>query len=84
MIAVAVLRQRPAREIEGTAIRFVRVARRKFYGYQDFEVFGRTVRLVNSGQDHRRLCGPPLPLRWSVRASPHQQSLRMRGQPVRC
>jgi len=64
-IAVAVLRQRPAREIEGTAIRFVKVARRKFYGYQDFEVFGRTVRLSTAAKtivdcvDRPDLCGGP-------------------------
>lgn len=64
-IAVAVLRQRPAREIEGTAIRFVKVARRKFYGSQDFEVFGRTVRLSTVAKtivdcvDRPDLCGGP-------------------------
>lgn len=64
-IAVAVLRQRPAREIEGTSIRFVRVARRKFYGYQDFKVYGRTVRLSTAVKtvvdcvDRPDLCGGP-------------------------
>lgn len=64
-IAVAVLRQRASREIEGTAIRFVKVARRKFYGYQDFEIFGRTVRLSTAAKtivdcvDRPDLCGGP-------------------------
>lgn len=64
-IAVAVLRQRPAREIEGTSIRFVRVARRKFYGHEDFKVYGRTVRLSTAVKtvvdcvDRPDLCGGP-------------------------
>lgn len=62
-IAVAVLHQRPAREIEGTAIRFVKVAPRKFYGFQEFDVFGRTVRLSTAAKtivdclDRPDLCG---------------------------
>ena len=64
-IAVAVLRQRASREIEGTAMRFVKVTRRKFYGYQDFEVFGRTVQLSTVAKtivdcvDRPDLCGGP-------------------------
>ncbi len=64
-IAVAVLRQRPTREIEGTTIRFVKVTRRKFFGFQDFEVFGRTVQLSTADKtivdcvDRPDLCGGP-------------------------
>lgn len=64
-ITVAVLHQRPAREIEGTSIRFVKVAKRKFYGDQIFEVFGRPVRLSTAAKtvvdcvDRPDLCGGP-------------------------
>lgn len=62
-IAVAVLQQRPAREIEGTTIRFVKVAPRKFYGFEEFDVFGRSVRLSTAAKtivdclDRPDLCG---------------------------
>lgn len=41
-IAVATLRQVPARTIEGTGIRFVKVARRKFFGFTSYNVYGRS------------------------------------------
>jgi predicted transcriptional regulator of viral defense system len=40
-LSVAVLRQAPARLIEGTDVRFVKVAQRKFFGFQDYAVYGR-------------------------------------------
>lgn len=64
-IAVAVLRQRPAREIEGTSVRFVKVAKRKFYGHQNYEIFGRPVQLSTAAKtivdcaDRPDLCGGP-------------------------
>jgi predicted transcriptional regulator of viral defense system len=39
--AVASLRQVPARTIEGTDIRFVKLARRKFFGFAKYDVYGR-------------------------------------------
>jgi predicted transcriptional regulator of viral defense system len=44
-ITVAVLRQVPARTIEGADIRFVTVARRKFFGFTRYDVYGRQVAL---------------------------------------
>jgi len=41
-LSVAVLRQAPARLIEGTEVRFVKVAERKFFGFQDYTVYGRS------------------------------------------
>jgi predicted transcriptional regulator of viral defense system len=44
-ITVAVLRQVPARTVEGTDIRFVTVAKRKFFGITRYDVYGRQVAL---------------------------------------
>ncbi len=44
-ITVAVLRQVPARTIEGADIRFVTVAKRKFFGIARYDVYGRQVAL---------------------------------------
>ena len=40
-ISVAVQRQMPARLIEGNEVRFVKVASRKFFGFETYNVFGR-------------------------------------------
>ncbi len=40
-LSVAVLRQAPPREIEGTEVRFVKVVARKFFGFQDYTIYGR-------------------------------------------
>lgn len=45
MTTVAVLKQRDSVTIEGHPVRFVRVSERKFFGFTDFEIYGRTVRL---------------------------------------
>jgi predicted transcriptional regulator of viral defense system len=42
-IAVAALRQAPPRTIEDTEIRFVKLAERKFFGFTDYQVYGRKV-----------------------------------------
>src|SRR5580704_13632440 len=42
-VFVAVLRQTPAKIIEGTEVRFVSVAPRKFFGSQTYDVYGRDV-----------------------------------------
>jgi predicted transcriptional regulator of viral defense system len=40
-IAVATRRQVPSRTIEGTEVRFVKVAERKFFGFSRYDVYGR-------------------------------------------
>jgi predicted transcriptional regulator of viral defense system len=42
-VFVAVLRQTPARTIEGGEVRFIRIAPRKFFGHEAYEVYGRSV-----------------------------------------
>jgi len=44
-VFVAVTRQTPAREIEGSAVRFVKVTARKFFGYEAYNIYGRMVAL---------------------------------------
>jgi predicted transcriptional regulator of viral defense system len=41
-LSVAVLKQLPTRLVEGTEVRFVKVAPRKFFGFQNYAVYGRT------------------------------------------
>lgn len=67
-ISVAALRQRPPRRIEDTLVRFVKLAPRKFFGFEEFELFGRTVRLSSLTKtivdcvDRPDLCGGPAEL----------------------
>ena len=42
-VLVAVTRQVPAREVEGTPVRYVALSAKKFFGYQPYPVFGREV-----------------------------------------
>jgi len=42
-VTVAVLRQSPMRTIEGTEVRFIKIATRKFSGFKSYPVFGRNV-----------------------------------------
>lgn len=42
-VFVAATRQTPAREIEGSQVRFVKIASRKFFGYRTYDVYGRCV-----------------------------------------
>jgi predicted transcriptional regulator of viral defense system len=42
-VFVAVLRQTPARTIEGSEVHFVKVAQRKFFGFETYNVYGRSV-----------------------------------------
>jgi predicted transcriptional regulator of viral defense system len=42
-VFVAVLRQTPARTIEGSEIRFVKVAQRKFFEHEAYDVYDRSV-----------------------------------------
>jgi len=64
-IAVAVLRQVPARTIEGADIRFVTLTRRKFFGFARYDVYGRQVALSTPAKtvvdciDRPELAGGP-------------------------
>ena len=40
-VTVAVLRQSPMRTIEGTEVRFIKIAKRKFSGFKSYNVYGR-------------------------------------------
>lgn len=42
-VFVAVTRQAPSREIEGSTVRFVKVTSRKFFGYESYDIYGRAV-----------------------------------------
>ena len=42
-VSVAALRQATARTIEGGAVQFIKVAQRKFFGFENYNVYGRTV-----------------------------------------
>lgn len=42
-VTVAVLRQMPARTIEGTDVRFIKIAPRKFSGFKNYNLYGRNV-----------------------------------------
>jgi predicted transcriptional regulator of viral defense system len=42
-IFVAVLRQTPTRTIEGSEVHFIKVTQRKFFGYETYDVYGRSV-----------------------------------------
>ena len=42
-VFVAVLRQIPSRVIEGSEVRFVKIAERKFFGAETYDVYGRKV-----------------------------------------
>jgi predicted transcriptional regulator of viral defense system len=65
LLYVAVLRQAPARSIEGTEIRFVKVAARKFFGFESYPVYGRHASLSTPVKtlidciDRPDLCGGP-------------------------
>lgn len=42
-VTVAVLRQAGARQIEGSDVRFVKVVKRKFFGFESYNIYGRSV-----------------------------------------
>jgi predicted transcriptional regulator of viral defense system len=44
-VFVAVTRQTPPKIIEGNAVRFVKVTARKFFGYELYDIYGRSVAL---------------------------------------
>jgi predicted transcriptional regulator of viral defense system len=47
VVFVAVLRQTPSRTIEGSEVRFVKVAPRKLFGHETYDVYGRSVSISN-------------------------------------
>jgi predicted transcriptional regulator of viral defense system len=64
-VFVAVQRQVPSRTIEGSDVRFIKIISRKFFGYEPYEVYDRTV-LISTPEktlvdclDHPELCGGP-------------------------
>jgi predicted transcriptional regulator of viral defense system len=67
-IAVATLRQVPARTIEGAEIRFIKLNSRKFFGSAVYNVYGRDVAISTPAKtvvdciDHPELSGGPAEL----------------------
>jgi predicted transcriptional regulator of viral defense system len=67
-VTVAVLRQMPARTIEGTEVRFVKIAPRKFSGFKSYDVYGRNAAISDPEKtvvdciDHPELAGGPAEL----------------------
>jgi len=67
-IAVATLRQAPARTIEGAEIRFIKLKSRKFFGSAVYNVYGRDVAVSTPAKtvvdciDHPELAGGPAEL----------------------
>jgi predicted transcriptional regulator of viral defense system len=64
-LSVAVLRQTPDRVIEGSEVHFVKVAKRKFFGFEEYGVYGRKavistpLKTVVDCIDHPQLAGGP-------------------------
>ncbi len=67
-VTVAVLRQSKTRLIEGSEVRFVKVAKRKFFGSETYNVYGRKVMISSPGKtvvdciDRPDLAGGPTEL----------------------
>ena len=64
-VFVAVQRQTPSRTIEGSEVRFVRITSRKFFGYEPYKVYDRSVLISTPAKtfvdclDRPDLCGGP-------------------------
>lgn len=64
-VFVATLKQVPARAIEGSDVRFIKVAPRKFFGHQPYDVYGRSVAISTPAKtlvdclDRPELAGGP-------------------------
>ena len=71
-VTVAVLRQMPARTIEGTEVRFVKIAPRKFSGFKSYEVYGRNARDLRPREDRCRLHRPSGPCGRACRTRAHR------------
>jgi predicted transcriptional regulator of viral defense system len=67
-VFVAVLKQKKPREIEGASVRFVKVAPRKFFGHETYNVYGRMVPIATPAKtlidclDRPDLAGGPAEL----------------------
>ena len=67
-VFVATLKQVPARTIEGGDVRFIKVAPRKFFGHQLYDVYGRSVAISTPAKtlvdclDRPELAGGPAEL----------------------
>jgi predicted transcriptional regulator of viral defense system len=67
-VTVAVLRQMPTRTIEGTEVRFIKIAPRKFSGFKSYNVYGRNAAISEPEKtlvdciDHPDLAGGPAEL----------------------
>lgn len=67
-VSVAVLKQYPSRIVEGTEVRFVTLTGRKFFGFESYDLYGRTVTLSTPTKtlvdcvDHPELAGGPAEL----------------------
>jgi predicted transcriptional regulator of viral defense system len=67
-VTVALLRQMPARTIEGTEVRFIKIAPRKFSGFKSYNVYGRNAAISDPEKtvvdciDHPDLAGGPAEL----------------------
>ena len=67
-VFVAVTRQTPPKLIEGSAVRFVKVTARKFFGFQTYDVYGRDVAISSPAKtlidclDRPDLAGGPAEL----------------------
>jgi predicted transcriptional regulator of viral defense system len=65
---VAVTRQTPSREIEGSTVRFIKVTPRKFFGYESYDIYGRSVPVSSPAKtlidclDRPNLAGGPTEL----------------------
>ena len=64
-VFVAVQRQVSTRTIEGSDVRFIKITPRKFFGYEPYKVYDRTVFISTPEKtfvdclDHPELCGGP-------------------------
>jgi len=64
-VFVAVERQTPSRTIEGSEVRFVKITSRKFFGYEPYKVYDRSVLISTPAKtfvdcvDRPDLCGGP-------------------------
>jgi predicted transcriptional regulator of viral defense system len=67
-VTVAVLRQIPTRTIEGTEVRFIKIAPRKFSGFKNYNVYGRNAAISDPEKtvvdciDRPELAGGPAEL----------------------
>jgi predicted transcriptional regulator of viral defense system len=67
-VTVATQRQMPARTIEGTEVRFIKISPRKFFGFKKYSIYGRSAAITEPEKtvidciDHPGLAGGPAEL----------------------